>query len=321
MEALKSVFISYSSKDIKYIGKLTRMLDKMGISYWIAPDQIPAGSNYAREIPNAIKNCEVFLLVLSKSSQESIWVEKELDSAIYYRKKVIPFQIDSAPLNDLFRFYLSTVQIIACDRGAQMAIDTLKNYLCQYIPRENTKSAEMSVEKKPEEKKIVQEKPAEEKHSASLRKEAVQARDSKQQSQEEAITKLQRKRSNLLNQNQTPVVCEYCGGDLKAISRGVYLCKQCGKESYDSYQKIRRYLEKYGAATASTIARETGVSRGVIEQYLRDEYLEIPKLSLERLSCSNCGAPIRTGTLCEICKKLLKRERVEVTGKWRSTRR
>ena len=106
----KSVFISYSSKDERYIKKMTQMLEKMGISYWIAPDMIPAGSNYAREIPKAIRDCEIFLLVLSQASQQSIWVEKEIDSAIYYRKTIVPFQIDDSVMTDMFRFYLNNVQ-------------------------------------------------------------------------------------------------------------------------------------------------------------------------------------------------------------------
>lgn len=51
-----------------------------------APDMIPVGSNYAREIPRAIRECDLFLLILSKESQESVWVEKEVDSAICYKK-------------------------------------------------------------------------------------------------------------------------------------------------------------------------------------------------------------------------------------------
>ena len=119
----KSVFISYCSKDERYIRKMTQMLDKMGISYWIAPDMIPAGSNYAREIPGAIQCCEVFLLVLSKNSQQSIWVEKEIDSAINYRKTIVPFQIDDEPLTDMFRFYLNNVQTIYCVNRPKDAIE------------------------------------------------------------------------------------------------------------------------------------------------------------------------------------------------------
>ena len=109
------------------------MLDKMGISYWIAPDMIPAGSNYAREIPGAIQCCEVFLLVLSKNSQQSIWVEKEIDSAINYRKTIVPFQIDDEPLTDMFRVHLNNVQTIYCVNRPKDAIEELKQRLRSLI--------------------------------------------------------------------------------------------------------------------------------------------------------------------------------------------
>ena len=88
----KSVFISYSSKDERYIKKMTQMLEKMGISYWIAPDMIPAGSNYAREIPKAIRDCEIFL---RRPSSQSGWK----------RRLTVPF-ITGKPL---CRFRLMTV--------------------------------------------------------------------------------------------------------------------------------------------------------------------------------------------------------------------
>ena len=44
----ESVFISYSSKDSKIVEKIVAMLKEAGISYWKAPEMIPAGSNYAQ---------------------------------------------------------------------------------------------------------------------------------------------------------------------------------------------------------------------------------------------------------------------------------
>ena len=87
----KTVFISYSSKDREFVKQLVQTLKAMGIVCWVAPEMIPAGSSYAREIPKAIRECEVFLLLLSKTSQDSIWVEKETDSAISNRKNIFYF--------------------------------------------------------------------------------------------------------------------------------------------------------------------------------------------------------------------------------------
>ena len=308
----KSVFISYSSKDERYIKKMTQMLEKMGITYWIAPDMIPAGSNYAREIPSAIQNCDIFLLVLSKASQQSIWVEKEIDSAIYYRKTIVPFQIDDSPMTDMFRFYLNNVQTIYCANRPKDAIEELKQRLRTLLklPAESIHN--------PGGKKDRGE-------SSTSKEETTEGRDSENKDapteQESEIAIARRKRESFLRSSGIPTACGYCGGDLEKISRGVYRCKKCGRENYDYFQTVRNFLRKYGAKPAIIIERETGVPRHVIEQFVSDEYLEIPKLEPMRLSCVKCGASIRTGTLCENCKNARPQKPARSGGSWHSSRR
>lgn len=308
----KSVFISYSSKDERYIKKMTQMLEKMGITYWIAPDMIPAGSNYAREIPSAIQNCDIFLLVLSKASQQSIWVEKEIDSAIYYRKTIVPFQIDDSPMTDMFRFYLNNVQTIYCANRPKDAIEELKQRL-----RTLLKLTAESIHN-PGGKKDRGE-------SSTSKEETTEGRDSENKDapteQEREIAIARRKRESFLRSSGIPTACGYCGGDLEKISRGVYRCKKCGRENYDYFQTVRNFLRKYGAKPAIIIERETGVPRHVIEQFVSDEYLEIPKLEPMRLSCVKCGASIRTGTLCENCKNARPQKPARSGGSWHSSRR
>lgn len=308
----KSVFISYSSKDERYIKKMTQMLEKMGITYWIAPDMIPAGSNYAREIPSAIQNCDIFLLVLSKASQQSIWVEKEIDSAIYYRKTIVPFQIDDSPMTDMFRFYLNNVQTIYCANRPKDAIEELKQRL-----RTLLKLTAESIHN-PGGKKDWGE-------SSTSKEETTEGRDSENKDapteQESEIAIARRKRESFLRSSGIPTACGYCGGDLEKISRGVYRCKKCGRENYDYFQTVRNFLRKYGAKPAIIIERETGVPRHVIEQFVSDEYLEIPKLEPMRLSCVKCGASIRTGTLCENCKNAQPQKPARSGGSWHSSRR
>lgn len=308
----KSVFISYSSKDERYIKKMTQMLEKMGITYWIAPDMIPAGSNYAREIPSAIQNCDIFLLVLSKASQQSIWVEKEIDSAIYYRKTIVPFQIDDSPMTDMFRFYLNNVQTIYCANRPKDAIEELKQRL-----RTLLKLTAESIHN-PGGKKDRGE-------SSTSKEETTEGRDSENKDapteQESEIAIARRKRESFLRSSGIPTACGYCGGDLEKISRGVYRCKKCGRENYDYFQTVRNFLRKYGAKPVIIIERETGVPRHVIEQFVSDEYLEIPKLEPMRLSCVKCGASIRTGTLCENCKNARPQKPARSGGSWHSSRR
>ena len=49
---------------------------------------------------------------MSKASQESNWVRKEVGIAIGKDKMVIPFKIDDAIINDTFNFYLTNNQRI-----------------------------------------------------------------------------------------------------------------------------------------------------------------------------------------------------------------
>lgn len=318
----KSVFISYCSKNRRYIEKMTQMLDKMGITYWIAPDMIPAGSNYAREIPGAIRQCEVFLLVLSKESQQSIWVEKEIDSAINYRRTIVPFQIDDEPLSEMFRFYLNNVQTIYCVNRPKEAIEELKDRLRNLldIPRDIS-SPEI---KKTENKSDRGPKEAEGKIDRDVKKEkSGKAQKNTEYTQEtEGRENSRGRRESFLRASGIPTKCRFCGGDLKMISKGVYRCRKCGKENYDYLRRVQNFLRKNGAKPAIVIERETGVPRKIIEQLLEQEYLEIPKLEPIRLSCAKCGAPIRTGTLCDYCKRKESRTIKEKTpASWRSSRR
>ncbi len=110
MKEIKQVFISYKSEEFDDANWVKSVLEKNGISCWMAPMCIRGGSNYASEIPQAIKNCTVFVLILSKYAQKSKWVPKELDQAINENKIVMPFAIDDCALQDDFNFYLTNVQ-------------------------------------------------------------------------------------------------------------------------------------------------------------------------------------------------------------------
>lgn len=110
-------------------------------------------------------------------------------------------------------------------------------------------------------------------------------------------------RANLVNVNQIPIECEKCKGDLEGVDAGRYRCVACGHINRDSIRKIRDYSDEHGAQPAVVIARETGVSRSAVEYFLLDESLEIPEWSEVTINCQKCGAAIRTGRLCENCKR------------------
>lgn len=107
---MRQVFISYSSKDFTQAQAVRGVLEQNGITCWMAPADIPGGSNYTKEIPLAIKGCQAFVLILSANAQSSHWVLKELDSAVNAGKIILPFQLEDVPLSDEFNFLLTGAQ-------------------------------------------------------------------------------------------------------------------------------------------------------------------------------------------------------------------
>lgn len=122
---MKEIFISYSSNDLLQAETVRNVLEKNGLSCWMAPRDIPGGSNYTKEIPIAIRNSKVFVLILSKSAQGSPWVLKELDSAVNSGKVILPFMLEDCALNDEFNFLLTGAQRYSAYQKKAEAMETL----------------------------------------------------------------------------------------------------------------------------------------------------------------------------------------------------
>ena len=122
---MKEIFISYSSVDFPQADTVRSVLEKNGLSCWMAPRDIPGGSNYTKEIPIAIRNCKVFVLILSQRAQSSHWVLKELDSAVNCGKVILPFMLEDCALNDEFNFLLTGAQRYSAYQKKAEAMETL----------------------------------------------------------------------------------------------------------------------------------------------------------------------------------------------------
>ena len=107
---MSKVFISYSTKDLKDAQLVLQELEKNGIPCWIAPRDIPGGSDYTSMIPAAIKNCQVMVLILSQNAEQSNWVPLELTRAINSKKTIIPFVVEKYDVGEQFDFQLAICQ-------------------------------------------------------------------------------------------------------------------------------------------------------------------------------------------------------------------
>lgn len=255
----KTVFISYSSCDELFVKRIIEMIEKAGLSYWKAPEMIPAGSNYAREIPKAIQKCDVFLLVVSKGSQESIWVEKEVDSAINYRKTIVPVRIDDEPLNDMYRFYLNNVQMLSFVDEKEKFYKYLEG-----VAGSRAESSDVVASHTMETRPAVEASPMPESRIERPTSDAYM------EPRKESI-----RIQNAFTLNKAPVECGHCQGALERVSNGIYQCVVCGRENYDYLQTVKRYLQDRGPTNAVIISRDTGVPKSAIDYFLKEEYISV----------------------------------------------
>jgi uncharacterized protein YjbI with pentapeptide repeats len=76
-----SCFISYSTQDQDFAEHLYADLQDKGVRCWFAPHDIRSGKKLHEQIDAAIQLQDRLLLILSKASMESAWVETEIAKA------------------------------------------------------------------------------------------------------------------------------------------------------------------------------------------------------------------------------------------------
>ncbi len=96
-----SAFISYSSKDEELAKRLYADLQAKGVRCWFAPEDLKTGDKFRLEIDAAVRTYDKLLLLLSKRSIKSGWVEKEVETAFENERKqkrtvLFPVRLDGA---------------------------------------------------------------------------------------------------------------------------------------------------------------------------------------------------------------------------------
>lgn len=94
-------FISYSSEDETFVKRLHDDLQRTGVRCWFAPEDLKPGDKFQMRIDEAIRRYDKLLLVLSKHSIASKWVEYEVGIALQKEHKgknhvLFPIRLDTA---------------------------------------------------------------------------------------------------------------------------------------------------------------------------------------------------------------------------------
>ncbi len=103
----RDVFISHAGDDASVAGEVCALLEKRGLKCWMAPRDVAAGSEWDEAILDAIETSRVFLLILSKSANDSAYVKNEVNRAFSERKPIVTFRIEDVMPGRSLQLYLA----------------------------------------------------------------------------------------------------------------------------------------------------------------------------------------------------------------------
>lgn len=90
-----NVFISYSTKDYSLVSKVKEILESNAeIEVYVAETSAQIGNILSSELISAIKRCNLFILLWSKNSKNSAWVNQEIGIAASEDKVIVPVVLD-----------------------------------------------------------------------------------------------------------------------------------------------------------------------------------------------------------------------------------
>ena len=93
---MPKIFVSHSWEDNEVSRKLATQLRRDGAEIWVYYTQIELGDGLPKSFGDAINWCDIFILILSKTSSTSQIVQREWQRALELKKIVITCLIDNA---------------------------------------------------------------------------------------------------------------------------------------------------------------------------------------------------------------------------------
>lgn len=89
----KEIFLSHSDQDRQFVERLVSVMRRHGLPVWYSRTDVLGGQQWHDEIGEALRRCDWFVLVLSPSALESMWVKREMNFALNqnrFENKIVP---------------------------------------------------------------------------------------------------------------------------------------------------------------------------------------------------------------------------------------
>ncbi len=132
-----NVFISYSTNDLSTVDQFRAILDNPIINVFVAEYSVIPGESLNEKIIPAIQNCNLFLLLFSKTSQASEWVQKEIELAKANNKFILPVLLDNEAK---LPAYLGDIKYLPAHAKPEEAMDIVSEHITKEAERIHTNS-------------------------------------------------------------------------------------------------------------------------------------------------------------------------------------
>ena len=124
-----AAFISHAKADQKRAQRIVAALEQRGFKCWIAPRDVRPGRTYGDEIIRGIERSRCFILALSKASNESPFVAREVERAVSKRKPIFPIRLEPVEPSSALELFISSTQWIDAFGDSEELIDRLADLL------------------------------------------------------------------------------------------------------------------------------------------------------------------------------------------------
>ncbi|MBR2480765.1 MAG: toll/interleukin-1 receptor domain-containing protein [Clostridia bacterium] len=146
----KYVMLSYNHLDQTIANNFKTLLENNSIPCWMAPASIEYGSNYMDDIAGAIKNAAAVIVLISKNSQASEWVKREVQGAIDYGVMILPVFIEDCKLVFPFDFYIArnqTLDSLSFDSLLKNSDVAISSFIARLLSLIGVESKKIKVDK------------------------------------------------------------------------------------------------------------------------------------------------------------------------------
>lgn len=118
------IFISYASKEIQTAQKLCAIIENSGYHCFIAPRDIRSGYEYAEEIARGIDKADAVVVLMSKASNSSPHVLREIERAVSKAKPILVYKLETVELTKSMEYFLMACQWL--EKGKNSYDDIVK---------------------------------------------------------------------------------------------------------------------------------------------------------------------------------------------------